>query len=66
MNTMIPDRVLPRIAAVGRCQSEVAVSVHPTDSKLLKSLAGTRQFSAVEVSELASELGVTMHWMTAG
>ena len=66
MSTTISDRFRQRIAALGCSQSEVAASVHLTDSKLLKSLAGTRQFSAVEVAELASELGVTTHWLITG
>lgn len=66
MNGTIADRVRQRIAAQGRTQSEVAASVGLSDSQLSKSLSGSRQFSAVEVANLASELEVSMHWLVTG
>lgn len=66
MDETIAARVRRRIAAMGRTHSEVAASVQLTDSKLSKSLTGTRQFSAAEVADLASVLEVSMHWLVTG
>jgi len=66
MTGTVADRVRERIAAAGRTQAEIAAGVGLTDSQLSKSLAGTRQFSAVEVARLASVLGASMHWLVTG
>lgn len=66
MDETITDRVRQRIAAQGRTQSDVAASVGLSDSQLSKALSGTRQFSAVEVANLASVLEVSMHWLVTG
>lgn len=60
------DRVRECIEITGRTQSDVAASVGLTASQLSKSLAGARQFSAVEVAQLAAALDVSMYWLVTG
>lgn len=66
MGTTVADRVRQRMEAQGRTQSDVARSVGLTDSQLSKSLSGMRQFSAVEMAELAGTLNASMHWLVTG
>lgn len=62
----VAGRVRQRIEQAGRTQADVAIRVGLTDSQLSKSLGGSRQFSAVELANLAGELDLSMHWLLTG
>jgi len=66
METDIVERVQKCIAESGHTQAAVADAIGLSPSQLSKSLGGTRQFSAVEMAELASLLDVSMYWLVTG
>lgn len=62
----IAERAREAVDKDERSQAEIADAIGLSDSKLSKSLSGTRQFSALEVAELADTLGVSMNWLVTG
>ena len=66
MENDIAKRAQECVAKSGLTQSDVASAIDLTSSQLSKSLGGTRQFSAVELAELASLMNVSMYWLVTG
>ena len=66
MDDSIARRTQECITKSGLTQSDVASTIGLTPSQLSKSLGGTRQFSAVELAELATLLNVSMYWLVTG
>jgi len=66
MKQTLADRVRQCVADSGRTQGDVARRVQLTDAQFSKSLAGTRQFSAVELANLAAVFDVSMYWLVTG
>ncbi|PXA76687.1 TetR family transcriptional regulator [Auritidibacter sp. NML100628] len=60
------QRAREAISASGIRQRHLAQQMGIDDSKLSKSLAGVRKFSATELSLLAQLTGVTVEWLLAG
>lgn len=66
MDTSISVRVRDRIQQSGMSQGQVAAALELSPSQLSKSLNGARQFSAVELAQLADLLQESMHWLVTG
>lgn len=62
----IAERAREAVEKDNRPQHEIADAIGLSASKLSKSLSGTRQFSAVEIAELAQTLEVSMGWLVTG
>ncbi|WCC79590.1 helix-turn-helix domain-containing protein [Cutibacterium equinum] len=62
----ISERARQAVDQDGRSQIEVANAIGLSPSKFSKSLSGHRQFSALEVADLAETLGVSMNWLVTG
>lgn len=60
------DRVREQIRTSGRSQRAFALDVGLDDSKLSKSLAGTRRFSSLDLARIAELCGVTVDWLITG
>lgn len=65
MPTM-PDRVRDLIASSGLTQHAFALAVGLDDSKLSKSLGGTRRFSSLELARIAEHGRVSVDWLITG
>nr|WP_300339217.1 helix-turn-helix transcriptional regulator [Actinomyces sp.] len=59
-------RIRQRLRERGLSQAGLASSVGMSESALSKAISGTRGLSALEVAEIADELGVSMHWLVTG
>ena len=66
MENDIANRIRDCVAESGRTQASIAVAIGLSPSQLSKSLNGTRDFSAVELAELASVLNVSLYWLVMG
>jgi Zn-dependent peptidase ImmA (M78 family)/transcriptional regulator with XRE-family HTH domain len=64
--TTIPERVRGLIEASGRSRHDFAVRTGLDDSKLSKSLSGTRRFSSLDLARIAEECAVTVDWLVTG
>jgi len=62
----ISDRVLGLIEASGLSRRAFAQRIGLDDSKLSKSLSGTRRFSSLDLARIAEECGVTVDWLVTG
>jgi Zn-dependent peptidase ImmA (M78 family)/transcriptional regulator with XRE-family HTH domain len=62
----IPDRVLGLIEASGQSRGDFARRIGLDDSKLSKSLGGTRRFSSLDLARIAEECHVTVDWLVTG
>ena len=62
----IPDRVLSLIEASGQSRRAFAQDIGLDDSKLSKSLSGTRRFSSLDLARIADKCGVTVDWLVTG
>lgn len=62
----IPDRVLGLIEASGLSRGDFARRIGLDDSKLSKSLGGTRRFSSLDLARIAAQSGVTVDWLATG
>jgi Zn-dependent peptidase ImmA (M78 family)/transcriptional regulator with XRE-family HTH domain len=62
----IPDRVLGLIEASGLSRGDFARRIGLDDSKLSKSLSGTRRFSSLDLARIAEESDVTVDWLVTG
>ena len=62
----VSERVRALIAATGRSQREYAAALGLDETKLSKSLAGRRRFSASELVAIARRGGVTVNWLLHG
>lgn len=59
----IGDRARAAIADSGLTQREVCERIGIDETKLSKSLAARRRFTARELLDLAAATGVTVHWL---
>lgn len=64
--TTTADRVRELILASGRSQHAFAVEIGLDDSKLSKSLSGTRRFSSLDLARIAELCTVTVDWLITG
>jgi len=62
----ISDRVRQTLTSAELTQAALATRIGLSESKLSKSLGGTRQFSAVELANIAAALDVSLHWLLTG
>ncbi|MFJ6944173.1 XRE family transcriptional regulator [Streptomyces wuyuanensis] len=62
----IPDRVLSLIEASGVSRHAFAQQVGLDDSKLSKSLNGTRRFSSLDLARIAELCKVSVDWLLTG
>lgn len=62
----IPERVRDLIAASGLTRHDFAMRIGLDDSKLSKSLSGTRRFSSLDLARIAEECAVTVDWLVTG
>jgi Zn-dependent peptidase ImmA (M78 family)/transcriptional regulator with XRE-family HTH domain len=62
----IPDRVLSLIEASGLNRRAFAQEIGLDDSKLSKSLSGTRRFSSLDLARIADRWKVTVDWLVTG
>jgi Zn-dependent peptidase ImmA (M78 family)/transcriptional regulator with XRE-family HTH domain len=62
----IPDRVLSLIEASGLSRGAFAQEIGLDDSKLSKSLSGTRRFSSLDLARIADRCHVTVDWLVTG
>ncbi len=62
----IADRVLSLIERSGLSRGAFAQRVGLDDSKLSKSLSGTRRFSSLDLARIAEECDVTVDWLVTG
>lgn len=62
----IPDRVREMIQESGLSQREFGLHIGLDDSKLSKSLRGTRRFSSVDLARIAELCNVTVDWLVTG
>ena len=62
----IPDRVLSLIEASGLSRRAFAHEIGLDDSKLSKSLSGTRRFSSLDLARIADRWNVTVDWLVTG
>lgn len=62
----IADRVLGLIEASGLSRRAFAQRIGLDDSKLSKSLSGTRRFSSLDLARIAGECDVTVDWLVTG
>lgn len=62
----IPERVVSLIEASGLSRGDFARRIGLDDSKLSKSLRGTRRFSSLDLARIAEQCGVTVDWLVTG
>jgi Zn-dependent peptidase ImmA (M78 family)/transcriptional regulator with XRE-family HTH domain len=62
----IPGRVLSLIEASGLSRRAFAQEIGLDDSKLSKSLGGTRRFSSLDLARIADRCQVTVDWLVTG
>ncbi|WP_372698359.1 TetR family transcriptional regulator C-terminal domain-containing protein [Arthrobacter sp. JSM 101049] len=62
----LPDRARDAIRGSGLPQRRIAELIGLDESKLSKSLKGTRRFNAEEITQLATVTGVTANWLISG
>src|SRR5690242_18199975 len=62
----IPDRVLSLIESSGLNRGAFAQEIGLDDSKLSKSLNGTRRFSSLDLARIADRCDVTVDWLITG
>src|ERR1700753_1137781 len=62
----IPDRVLSLIKGSGLSRGAFAQEIGLDDSKLSKSLSGTRRFSSLDLARIADRCDVTVDWLVTG
>src|SRR5262247_409114 len=62
----IPDRVLSLVEASGLSRGAFAQEIGLDDSKLSKSLSGTRRFSSLDLARIADRWNVTVDWLVTG
>lgn len=62
----IPGRVLSLIEASGLSRGDFARRIGLDDSKLSKSLGGTRRFSSLDLARIAEQYDVTVDWLITG
>jgi Zn-dependent peptidase ImmA (M78 family)/transcriptional regulator with XRE-family HTH domain len=62
----ISERVLRLIEASGLSRGDFARRIGLDDSKLSKSLGGTRRFSSLDLSRIADQYDVTVDWLVTG
>jgi Zn-dependent peptidase ImmA (M78 family)/transcriptional regulator with XRE-family HTH domain len=62
----VSERVLGLIEASGLSQREFALRVGLDESKMSKSLSGTRRFSSVDLARIAELSRVTVDWLITG
>lgn len=62
----VTDRARRAIRGSGHAQRRVAERMAIDETKLSKSLSGSRQFGPQELTELATVTGVTTHWLLTG
>ena len=62
----IPDRVLSLIESSGLNRRAFAQEIGLDDSKLSKSLSGTRRFSSLDLARIADRWKVTVDWLITG
>lgn len=61
-----PERVRDLIRASGLIQHEFALKIGLDDSKLSKSLGGSRRFSSLDLARIAELCTVTVDWLITG
>lgn len=61
-----PDRVRELIQTSGLSQGDFALRIGLSDSKLSKSLGGTRRFSSLDLARIAELCEVTVDWLITG
>src|SRR6266699_984780 len=62
----IPDRVLSLVESSGLSRRAFAHEIGLDDSKLSKSLSGTRRFSSLDLARIADRWSVTVDWLVNG
>jgi len=62
----ISERVLRLIEASGLSRGDFARRIGLDDSKLSKSLSGTRRFSSLDLARIAEECEVSVDWLVTG
>jgi Zn-dependent peptidase ImmA (M78 family)/transcriptional regulator with XRE-family HTH domain len=62
----IPGRVLSLIESSGLSRRAFAHEIGLDDSKLSKSLSGTRRFSSLDLARIADRWNVTVDWLVTG
>lgn len=62
----ISERVLRLIEASGLSRGDFARRIGLDDSKLSKSLGGTRRFSSLDLARIATECEVSVDWLVTG
>src|SRR6266699_2212774 len=62
----IPDRVLSLVESSGLSRRAFAHEIGLDDSKLSKSLSGTRRFSSLDLARIADRWSVTVDWLVTG
>jgi Zn-dependent peptidase ImmA (M78 family)/transcriptional regulator with XRE-family HTH domain len=62
----ISERVVRLIEASGLSRGDFARRIGLDDSKLSKSLGGTRRFSSLDLSRIADQYDVTVDWLVTG
>lgn len=62
----IPDRVRDLVTQSSLSQHEFAAQIGLDDSKLSKSLSGTRRFSSLDLARIAELCSVTVDWLVTG
>jgi Zn-dependent peptidase ImmA (M78 family)/transcriptional regulator with XRE-family HTH domain len=62
----IPDRVMRLIGESRLSRGAFAQEIGLDDSKLSKSLSGTRRFSSLDLARIAERCGVTVDWLITG
>lgn len=62
----ISERVLRLIEASGESRGDFARRIGLDDSKLSKSLSGTRRFSSLDLARIAEECEVSVDWLVTG
>ncbi|SDI90839.1 Helix-turn-helix [Frankineae bacterium MT45] len=60
------ERILGLVESSGRSRGEFAKAIGLDDSKLSKSLNGTRRFSSLDLARIADTCGVTVDWLITG
>lgn len=65
-NSQLAERARLSIQNSGLVQREVARHIGLDETKLSKSLAGTRRFRPAELTDLADVTGVTVNWLMSG
>lgn len=65
-SAQLPDRARDAIRGSSLPQRRIAELIGLDESKLSKSLKGTRRFNAEEITQLATVTGVTANWLISG